>query len=219
MNPNPDGTDSLPTRVSLLGRLANLADDKSWREFFLTYEGHIRKVAQRRGLSEADAEEVAQDVLRRVAQTIRDYKRAPHRGAFRSWLFQLTRWRASDRLRRRAWDDPSLSAAMRETPGGRDATGDASGPVDRLASRPELEREFELEAQRHALDLLLARLESSVSQKHIQMFQMVMLDEVPVPRVAELFHTRPAAVYVVKHRVLEKLREEVAGMGPEKWKM
>ena len=209
IDPN-ESTDSLPTRPSLLARLADVSDDRSWREFYLTYAVHIRKVAQRRGLSEADAEEVAQDVLRRVAETIRDYKRAPHRGAFRSWLFQLTRWRAADRLRRRAWDDVSAAHSLLQQPSRPDDPNGGTG--DRAISASELDRQFELEAERHALDLLLARLEPSVSRKSIQIFQMVMLDEVPIPRVAELFHTRPAAVYVVKHRVMEKLRAEVSAM-------
>jgi RNA polymerase sigma factor (sigma-70 family) len=209
MNPDSTRTDSLPTRVSLLGRLANLSDDRSWQEFYLTYETHIRKVAQRDGLSEQDAEEVAHDVLQRVARTIASYTRVPHRGAFRSWLFQLTHWRATDQLRRRRREnlamgtgcDPGFSAAVAADP----ATVAAPGG---------LEQKFELEAQRQVVQLLLNRLERSVSRKNIQIFEMLMLDEAPPATVARLFHTRPSAVYLVKHRVLEKLRAEVASMGP-----
>lgn len=210
MNAEPDRTDSLPTRPSLLARLADVSDGRSWREFYLAYEGRIRKVAQRRGLSETDAQEVAQDVLRHVAECIRDYKRTPHRGAFRSWLFQLTRWRASDRIRRRGWDELPLTSTFSSS--ARERRPDDASPLDRITAGPELETAFQREAQRFALDLLLARLAGAVSQRNIQMFQMVMLDEVPIPRVAELFHTRPAAVYVVKHRVLEKLRTEATGL-------
>ncbi len=200
-------TDSLPTRPSLLGRLADLRDDRSWREFCLAYEERIRAIARRRGLQEADAQEVAQDVLRRVAQTIHDYRPNGRRGAFRSWLFQLTRWRASDHLRKRLRDDPlpAFSFAPRQSD-----DGPAAAEIDRIGAAPEVHRQFELEAQRYVLDTLLSRLERTVAKKHLQMFQMVMLDEVPVPRVAELFRTRPATIYVVNHRVLEKLRAEVS---------
>lgn len=208
-----DPTDSLPTRPSLLGRLANIADDRSWRDFYLTYEVHIRKIARRHGLSESDAEEVAQDVLRRVAETIRDYRRTDRRGAFRSWLFQLTRWRASDRLRRHQRDADSAPLSLNAPPPRAERPG-APNELDRVASSPAIDRAFELEAQRYVLHTLLARLEHSVSKRNLQMFQMVMLDEVPVPRVAELFRTRPSSVYLVKHRVLEKLRAEVAGLKP-----
>ncbi len=208
-----DPTDSLPTRPSLLGRLANIADDRSWRDFYLTYEVHIRKIARRHGLSDSDAEEVAQDVLRRVAETIRDYRRTDRRGAFRRWLFQLTHWRASDRLRRQKRDTDSAPLSLNAPPPRVERPG-AAHELERVASSPALDRSFELEAQRYVLHTLLARLEHSVSKRNLQMFQMVMLDEVPVPRVAELFRTRPASVYLVKHRVLEKLRAEVAGLKP-----
>lgn len=208
-----DPNDSLPTRPSLLGRLANIADDRSWRDFYLTYEIHIRKIARRHGLSEPDAEEVAQDVLRRVAQTIHEYRRSERRGAFRSWLFQLTHWRAADRLRRRQRDDAPASFSFNAPPPRAERPG-ASNEIEHVASSPALDRTFELEAQRYVLHTLLSRLERSVSKRNLQMFQMVMLDEVPVPRVAELFRTRPSAVYLVKHRVLEKLRAEVAGLKP-----
>jgi RNA polymerase sigma factor, sigma-70 family len=213
MSGDCDPSDSLPTRPSLLGRLANLADDRSWRDFYLTYEVHIRAIARRHGLSEPDAEEVAQDVLRRVAQTIHEYRRTDRRGAFRRWLFQLTHWRATDRLRhRKRTDEPaplSLNAPLPPS----ERRGSAH-EIDRISSSPALDRTFELEAQRYVLHTLLARLERSVSRRNLQIFQMVMLDEVPVPRVAELFRTRPSAVYLVKHRVLEKLRAEVAGLEP-----
>jgi len=213
MSADHEPTDSLPTRPSLLGRLANIADDRSWRDFYLTYEVHIRKIARRHGLSESDAEEVAQDVLRRVAQTIHEYRRTDRRGAFRSWLFQLTRWRASDRLRRHKRDAEPASLSLNAPPPRADRPG-TTGEFENISASPTLDRSFELEAQRYVLHTLLSRLERSVSRRNLQIFQMVMLDEVPVPRVAELFHTRPSSVYLVKHRVLEKLRAEVAGLKP-----
>lgn len=213
MNEEIEHTDSLPTRPTLLGRLADLSDDRSWREFYLTYEVHIRRLARRRGLSEQDAEEVAQDVLKRVAESIRTYQRTDRRGAFRSWLFQLTRWRASDRMRRRRRDGSHASVSLDEPSGPSASDGTRLG-IDMNATTPTLDRQFELEAQRYVLDTLLARLERTVSKKHIQIFQMVMLDGVPVPRVAELFRTPASAVYVIKHRVLDKLRAEVDELGP-----
>lgn len=207
-----DGTDSLPTRLTLLGRLADLTDDASWREFFLAYEERIRRVARRHGLPEEDAQEVAQDVFRRVSQTIRDYRHAGRRGSFRSWLFQLTRWRAADRLRRLANERPFAAAGKIEVRAADGEPGDST--LERVPTPPEVHRRFELEAQRHLLDSLLARLESAVSKRNLQMFQMVVLDDVPVPRVAELFHTNPTAVYVIKHRVMKRLRAQVAELKP-----
>ena len=90
--PIPD--DTLRTRVSLINRVKNLADDRSWTEFFARYQRIVQSVARSRGLSEHEAEDVMQEVFMRVAETIGKFSLAPRPGSFRSWLFQLTRWRA-----------------------------------------------------------------------------------------------------------------------------
>jgi hypothetical protein len=52
VNPEPE------TRASLLHRLKDLGDDKSWREFFLIYWKLIYTVAIRAGLTDAEAQDV-----------------------------------------------------------------------------------------------------------------------------------------------------------------
>jgi hypothetical protein len=53
-----NGTDSIPTRQSLLARLKDWGDQESWREFFDTYWRLIHATALKAGLNEAEAQEV-----------------------------------------------------------------------------------------------------------------------------------------------------------------
>src|SRR5436305_1768565 len=94
--------DSIATRASLLGRLKNWEDQESWEEFAETYSRLIVGVAIQAGLSEAEAKDVEQETLLRVAQTIHDFESSPERGSFKSWLLTLTRWRIADEFRKRA---------------------------------------------------------------------------------------------------------------------
>lgn len=193
----PSGTDDFRTRVSLLNRLKNLEDAASWEEFFKRYESMVRGVARQRGLQESEAEEVVMDVFRRVARSIQEFQARERPGSFRSWLFRLTRWRAQDKLRER-------QRGWRTTP-----MADVAAVADRLggevAARDE---ELEQESRRHILDALFRRMEQSVPQKQIQIFRLMMIDDVPVARVCELFGITRSFAYVIKHRLLARLREE-----------
>ena len=156
----PATTDTLPTRVSLLERVKNLQDRNSWREFYSRYETKVIGIARSRGLTEHDAEDVAQEVFKRVAKTIGDYKTSQQPGSFRSWLFKLTCWRATDQLRARRPFQPGTF---------RGETFSESGRTDRIPSiedvpaPAEAERAVERESQRHLIDSLLKRVERRVS--------------------------------------------------------
>ena len=200
-------TDTLPTRMSLLDRLRNLDDAPSWKNFFERYEERIIRIARSRGLSDCDAEDVAQEVFKRVAQTICQYRTSPRPGSFRSWLYNLTRWRATDQLRQRArlpldtWSRHGSSE---------DGMRDRTPTIERIAAPAENEAAFEAESRRHLIDTLLKQVEKTVSPKQLQVFQLLVLDEAAPAKVAEVYGISVASVYVIKHRVAAKLRDEMS---------
>src|SRR5206468_6934674 len=75
--------DSIATRASLLGRLKNWEDQASWQEFTETYSRLILGVAIQAGLTEAEAKDVEQETLLRVAQTIHEFESNPARGSLK----------------------------------------------------------------------------------------------------------------------------------------
>src|ERR1041384_4328400 len=83
--------ESPPTRASLLVRLRDGSDGEAWQEFVHLYAPIIYGFARKRGLQDADAADMMQDVLRSVSGAIGtlDYDRK--RGSFRGWLFTITR--------------------------------------------------------------------------------------------------------------------------------
>ena len=58
------------TRASLLLRLADRADEAAWQEFAKIYTPVVYRLALRRGLQHADAEDLSQQVLASVAKAI-----------------------------------------------------------------------------------------------------------------------------------------------------
>src|SRR5690349_19854571 len=79
------------TSPSLLARLREPDDGRAWAELTEIYAPLVRRVALRRGLQEADADDLVQEVFCAVARAIERQKFDPSRGSFRGWLFRITR--------------------------------------------------------------------------------------------------------------------------------
>jgi RNA polymerase sigma factor (sigma-70 family) len=206
----PAPADTLPTRVSLLNRLRDLEDSRSWDVFVAQYQQRVISIARSRGLRNHEAEEVAHEVFKRVARTIGTYQARPHPGSFRSWLFQLTRWRVTDQLRERH-KSPAEPMGSRFPHRSSDDNNQCPPTIERIPAAEEHEDAFEAESRQHLIAALLKRAQSVVPPRQLQIFQMLILDEVPPSRVAQIFGMSAAAVYVIKHRVTARLREELAG--------
>ena len=203
MNPPPHhpGT-SLLTRPSLLFRVREWNDSASWEEFHRLYRRLIYGRARRSGLSHADAEDVAQDVFKRVAETIRDFDTNPERGAFRGWLMKLTHWRIADKFKsRREFHPPTLDPY--------DSAGAATSLVETLPAPPAEEDEWDREWQQHLLAAASERLARQVKPRHFQVFDLYVLQQWPLLRVTKELRVSPASVYVIGHRLKKQLKAEV----------
>ena len=78
------------TSASLLLRVRDPAKREAWGTFELLYGPLIRRSCRRRGLQEADAADVSQEVMTRVAKSIRGFDYVPERGKFRTWFGTIT---------------------------------------------------------------------------------------------------------------------------------
>ena len=82
---------SFDTRKTLILRVRNPDDADGWRDFYGLYEPLIKRFFQSRGLQEADADDIVQNVLQRVAKAAPDFEYDPAKVKFRSWLFTIAR--------------------------------------------------------------------------------------------------------------------------------
>ncbi|HEY1381523.1 MAG TPA: sigma-70 family RNA polymerase sigma factor [Gemmataceae bacterium] len=185
-----------PTRVTLLHRLRQAPDDASaWTEFVGRYGAKILDWCRRWHLQEADAQDVAQTVLLRLAVKMRSFEYDPAR-SFRAWLRTLAH---------HAWTD----LAGRRRPA---AAGDNSAAWDALYSVParddlarRLDEVFDLEL----LEAASARVRGRVAGPTWDAFQLTARDGLPAADAAARLGLPVASVFKAKSNVLKMLREEL----------
>ena len=193
--------DSIATRASLLGRLKNWEDQASWQEFTETYSRLILGVAIQAGLTEAEAKDVEQETLLRVAQTIHEFESNPARGSFKSWLLTLTRWRIADQFRKRA---PGA------VPHDLTASGTRTSTIERVPDPAALDAAWEIEWQKNLLETALTRVGRRVKPKHLQIFDLYAMRHWPAAKVARELGISVVQVYLVNHRITKLMKREVA---------
>lgn len=202
MNAAPDS--SLLTRPSLLYRVRNQSDGASWEEFHRLYRRLIYGRARRAGLSHPDAEEVAQDVFKRVAETIQDFEHDPDRGSFRGWLMKLTHWRITDKFQ-------SLQklAVQNSSPRSDRTSGAGTATIDQVPAPADEEDAWDREWQEHLLAAAIDRVSRRVKPRHFQVFELFVRQNWPALKVSRQLGINPAAIYMISHRLQKQLKGEV----------
>ncbi len=74
------------THITLLDRLRNRSDRDAWREFCDRYAALIRGYAKRRGLQDAECDDVLQEALLALTRSMPGFEYDPSRGRFRGYL-------------------------------------------------------------------------------------------------------------------------------------
>jgi RNA polymerase sigma factor (sigma-70 family) len=192
----------IATRQSLLSRLKNLEDNQSWRDFFQTYWKLIYAMAIRHGLTEIEAQEVVQDTIIGVFRQMPDFKYDRSKGSFKVWLRQLTKWRIHDVLRHRLRD-----ARIRVT------TDDAPGRTSTIDLIPDPvnvnEAMWEEEWNRNLAAAAIQRVKANVRSRQYQIFDLYVVKNWPLAKVASTLGVNAGQIYLAKHRVLALIKQEI----------
>jgi RNA polymerase sigma factor (sigma-70 family) len=188
------------TRVTLLARIRDGRDADAWREFVHLYGPVVYRFARNRGLQDADAADLMQDVLRSVARNAHRMEYDPKRGTFRGWLYTVTRnkiynFLTAQRNRPRGTGDADAQERLDATP----ARDDETGP----------DTEWEKEYQRRISARAMERVRHEFQPSTWAAFWETAVEGKPAGEVGARLKMSAGAVYVAKSRVLARLRDEV----------
>ncbi len=175
------------TRETLLSRLRDRSDHAAWAAFDRLYRDLLVGYAKSRGLSDSDAQDVAQQCVIAVMEHIATYR---HEASFRSWLSAIAERKVIDVYRR---------ARRAQSPG----SGDVSDCPDDAAGIDTIwRRNWERAHLRHALEAV----RSEVTERTYAAFVQYAVEDRSPQSVADALGMTVDQVYLAKHRVLERLR-------------
>jgi RNA polymerase sigma-70 factor (ECF subfamily) len=186
------------TRQSLLVRLSQKSND-AWGEFLEVYEQAIYSFARHRGLQDADAWDVTQEVLEAVEKKAETWKDDPALGKFRGWLFRVARNIAVDKI---------IAQSKRAA-----ASGD-SQVADMLAQFPQsAEQEstlFWTNYRRNLLRWAAEQIKPDFKEASWNSFWLTAVEGQKPESVAEQLEVSVGSVYAAKFRIVSRIRKVIS---------
>lgn len=164
----------------------------------------LYRFVRSRGLQDADASDLVQEVLRTVGSAIRELDYEKDKGGFRAWLYTITRNKLYN----------YFSKKQRQGPTGNDTaqyellsqTEDSSG---------DLSERWELEHQRLLASKAMRIVKQDVEAKTWAAFESTSVVGNDAASTAKELGMSPGAVYVAKSRVIARLRIEIERLQAE----
>lgn len=182
-------------RRRLLRLPADAALLAAWQDFYASYDQSVRRFAIALGMQSDDFEECVQDVWAALVGRLPIWSYKPTHGRFRTWLYQIVRHKAADRLRRRRRQSAEPLPSSRSRRG--------QPPSLHLDPVAECERRLDREAVHAALYLL----REEISPLSYQVFHLRRIEERSVGEVAELVDVNAQQVRALQFRAEQRFRE------------
>lgn len=193
----------IATRRSLLSRLKDWEDQKSWQDFFDTYWKLIYAVAAKAGLADVEAQEVVQETIIRVARKMPRFKYDPQIGSFKNWLLHTTNWCIGSQLRKRVTESEDKATHPEYAV----LTADFDNMPDPAGF--DLEAIWDAEWQSHLFQAAIARVKPLVNAKQYQIFDLYVIKEWPVGKVARTLGISRGRIYLARHRIWGMIKKEI----------
>lgn len=190
--------ESPTTRATLLLRLRDISDHDAWSQFLGDYGPMLYRFVRSRGLQDADASDLVQEVLRSVGTAIGRLDYRKEKGGFRAWLFTITRNKLYSYFEKKQRTGPTANDTaqfelLNQAP----------------ATRDELQEKWEEEHQRVLAAKAMETVKAEVEAKTWTAFELTAIDGLAATEAATRLAMSSGAVYVARSRVTARLRNEV----------
>lgn len=190
---NQDGS---KTRPSLLLELRDVENAVAWERFVDLYTPLVFQFASKRGLQEADAADVTQEVMKAVAAAIQKFEYDPARGGFRNWLFTVARSKLNNFLQQQRNNPMALGGTtmfrrIQEQPAGEEES--------------EWNHQYRLRMFHWAAETVRGEFQAPTWEAF---WQTAVLNR-PVGDVARGLGLSEGAIYIARSRVIARLRARI----------
>ncbi len=185
------------TRQSLLIRIRDTADAVAWGQFVDLYGPLVYRFARRRGLQDADAADLMQDVLGSVARVAGRYRYEPERGSFRGWLFTVAR------------NKLHTFQSRRKRGIGSNAVGGSEGLAEQVSPGEDEAAVWDREYEWQVFSWAAEQVRGEFADSTWRAFWMTAVEGRGAREVSQASELSVGAVYVAKSRVLARIREQI----------
>jgi RNA polymerase sigma-70 factor (ECF subfamily) len=186
------------TSVTLLDRLRqDPTDQAAWTIFVNRYGPILIRWCRHWGLQSADADDVTQDVLVRLARKLREFQ-YDATGSFRGWLATLTRHAWADALERR---EPALTGPV------------AEGAIRSAEAQADLAARMAEAFDHEVLDEAFRRVRSRVPPHYWEVFRRTALEHRTGAEIAAEMGIKVTTIYVIRSKVQSHIREAILELG------
>ncbi|NQZ60191.1 MAG: RNA polymerase sigma factor [Lentisphaeraceae bacterium] len=192
--------DQYSTRETLLERIRNKHDDKSWEDFVYFYRNYIYIICRRMNLAHHDAEEVVQKILIKMWKKLPDFQYDKSK-SFRKWLCIVSSNCVRDYFRDIKRQSDKIDKAANER--GHSEIG-----------APEIEAIAEKEWENYIVNMALNNIRDKFSEKVINIF-VELSEGATAKTLAEKMSIPANTISVYKKRVSAKLCEEIRRLNIE----
>jgi RNA polymerase sigma factor (sigma-70 family) len=190
------------TRISLLARLRTDPNDQAaWAAFVERYGPQIYAWCRHFRLQEADAQDVTQNVLIKLARTLPDFTYDPGR-SFRGWLRTITH---------HAWTD-FIGEQQRGVRGAADNA--VHELLQSVEARDDLANRLQLAFDQEILERAMDDVRSRVEPQTWEAFLRTAIQGTPATQVAAQLGMRIGTVYQARSNVQKLLREATESLNP-----
>jgi RNA polymerase sigma factor (sigma-70 family) len=183
------------TTTTLLDGLRDTGNARAWRRFEERFHPMVLSFARKLGLNETDAQDAAQETMMNFVEVYREGRYDRSKGRLRNWLFGIARRTVVDILRRR----PKEVAIS-------DAT-DATAFIETVEGPDPAARIWEHEWRCAVLQACVSEVAHDVQPETLAAFDLYVLRQWPVERVAEQLGITTNAVYLAKNHVMTRIRQ------------
>lgn len=183
--------------------LSDWSNNEEWNSFYKSYHPYLKNIAISCKLPSQDVEDVVQEVLISMAKQFRDKRFASDKGAFHAWVTKFAKWRIIDIVRKNRTRSNLIT------------TGDDLLMESQPDMSQNLDNKFEIEYKRLIVKKALKNLKNNKRTKEYNIFFDLFVGKMSKEELMAKYQTTANSIYFAKHRVLKRLKEEVARLTQE----
>ena len=192
------------TRQTLIAKIRNQHDDKSWEEFVYFYERYIFVVVNKMGVNYDNCEDLVQRVLLALWEKLPDFEYMPDKCKFRTWMNKIIKHVVISYFRKSQRHQNDIKRA---------ALQHINDKVEDF-DLPDIYEVAETEWKVHVSNLAWENIKDEFTGKAADCF-LKFSEGKDIETICEELDIKKNTAYVFRNRVQEKLHKEIRRLDRE----